>query len=304
MSDFIKAMERALNYIEENICEKIDYNEVAKRAYSSSYHFQRVFSTTYGITLGEYIRRRRLTLAGSELLNSKTKVIEVAVKYGYETPESFSRAFYKFHKILPSKVRNGELLKSFSKLTPGDIFNGGKIMDYKIEQKDEKVFVGFKTRFKGVPYGKERMRQEKSFLTTTRAKQWMLIGASCDHTTDYMIISNVTDDGYDFSVAYDLDEWTRDNLFNPEVTGIDFMDKMGFEIIVVPKHTYAIFCTQKQRCPIADYEDIRKSIIDEWLLTNEYAFANAPEVVAMHWRPKGEWAKERYVEIRIPIENK
>ena len=72
MSDFIKAMERALNYIEENICEKIDYNEVAKRAYSSSYHFQRVFSTTYGITLGEYIRRRRLTLAGSELLNRKT----------------------------------------------------------------------------------------------------------------------------------------------------------------------------------------------------------------------------------------
>lgn len=302
--DWIQGIQKAIDYIEENITEKIDYEEVAKRAYSSSFHFQRVFGIMCGFTLGEYIRRRRLTLAGNELLRKNMKVIDIAFKYGYETPESFSRAFYKFHGIMPSQVKNGYSLKSFSRLSVRLDLIGGIEMNYKIQEIPEKILVGYKKRFTGVPYGEERVKQEEEFITTTRAKQWLLIGASCDYSTDYMVITNIDDDGYDFYIAYELDEWTRKELFNPNVTGVEFMDKMGFETLIIPKQTYAIFETEKKKRPIADYTDIRKRIVTEWLPTSGYVFANAPEVVAMHWRPKGEWAKERYIEICLPIEKK
>ena len=302
--DWIENLQNAIDYIEENITEKIDYEEVAKHAYSSSFHFQRVFGITCGFTLGEYIRRRRLTLAGNDLLSKKMKVIDVAFKYGYKTPESFSRAFYKFHGIMPSQVKNARSVKSFSRLFVKPDFIGGCEMTYKIEEKSELILVGYKKRFTGVPYGEERIKQEEAFLTSTRAKQWLLIGASCDYSTDYMVITNIDDDGYDFYVAYKLDEWTRKELFNPKITGVDFMDKMGFEVLVIPKQTYVVFETEKKKRPIADYTDIRKKIVTEWLPTTDCIFANAPEVVAMHWRPNGEWAKERYIEICLPIEKK
>lgn len=300
--DWIQGIQKAIDYIEENITEKIDYGEVAKRAYSSSFHFQRVFGIMCGFTLGEYIRRRRLTLAGNDLLIKNLKAIDVAFKYGYETPESFSRAFQKFHGIKPSQVKNGCSLKSFSRLSVNIDLIGGTEMNYKIEEKPEMILVGYKKRFSGVPYGEERVKQEETFITTTRAKQWLLIGASCDYSTDYMVITNIDDDGYDFYVAYELDKWTRKELFNPTVTGVDFMDKMGFETLVIPKQTYVIFKTEKKKRPIADYTDIRKKIVTEWLPTSGYVFANSPEVVAMHWRPNGEWEKERFIEICMPIE--
>lgn len=120
------------------------------------------------------------------------------------------------------------------------------MINYKIEEKEELVLVGYKKRFTGKPYGEEWATQEKSFMTTTRAKQWLLIGASCDSSIDYMVVTNVGD-GYDFYVAYELDEWTRNVLFNPEITGVDFMDKMGFETVVIPKRTYAVFETDKKK---------------------------------------------------------
>lgn len=135
--DWITGIQRALDYVEEHITEPIDYEEAARRACSSSFHFQRVFSVLCGFTLGEYIRLRRLTLAGSELAGSDEKVIDVALKYGYDTPESFSRAFTRFHGITPSQARNnGAVLKSFSRLSVKLILSGGNIMDYRIETKE------------------------------------------------------------------------------------------------------------------------------------------------------------------------
>lgn len=302
--DWLQEIQKAIDYVEENITEKIDCEGVLKRAYLSSFHFQRVFAITCGVTLGEYIRKRKLSLAGNDLLYNKMKVIDVAFKYGYETPESFSRAFLKFHGIMPSQVKNGFPLKSFSRLSVKPNFIGGTEMNYKIEEKPEIILVGYKKRFKGVPYGEERVKQEEEFLTTTRAKQWLLLGASCNYSTDYMIITNVDDEGYDFYVAYELDEWTRKELFNPNVTGVNFMDKMGFETLVIKKQTYVIFETEKKKRPIPDYNNMRNKIVTEWLPSTDYVFANKPEVVAMHWRPNGDWSKERYIEIRLPIEKR
>lgn len=103
--DWIQGIQNAINYIEEHITEDIDYDTLAKIACSSRYHFQRVFGIMCGITVGEYIRRRRLTLAGNDLLTSDTKATDIAFKYGYDTLESFSRAFVRFHGVKPSQVK-------------------------------------------------------------------------------------------------------------------------------------------------------------------------------------------------------
>ena len=88
--DWITGIQNAINYIEDHITEELDYERIAKESFSSSFHFQRVFSILCGYTLGEYIRNRRLTLAGAELANTREKVIDVAYKYGYDNPESFA----------------------------------------------------------------------------------------------------------------------------------------------------------------------------------------------------------------------
>lgn len=133
--NWIKGLQRAINYIETNILENLDYEDISKYAYSSSFYFQRTFSLLTGITVGEYIRNRRLTLAGIELSMSKSKIIDIASKYGYDTPESFSRAFTRFHGITPSVAReSGANLKSFSPLSIKVILEGGDTMDYRIEK--------------------------------------------------------------------------------------------------------------------------------------------------------------------------
>ena len=90
--DWITGIQRAVDYAEENMTGEIDYEEAARRALSSSFHFQRVFGILFGYSFGDYIRMRRLSLAGQELFLTRSRVIDTALKYGYDTPESFSRA--------------------------------------------------------------------------------------------------------------------------------------------------------------------------------------------------------------------
>lgn len=116
--DWITGIQNAINYIENHLTEEIDYDKAAAEAACSSFYFQRIFSILCDISLSEYIRNRRLTLAGNELNASNAKVIDIALKYGYESPESFARAFSKFHGITPSEAKkNGSKLKSFSRLS-------------------------------------------------------------------------------------------------------------------------------------------------------------------------------------------
>ena len=96
--------------------------------------FYVLFSIMCGFTLGDYVRMRRLSLAADELIHSDDKVIDIALKYGYETPESFTRAFSRFHGITPTEARNGGTVKSFSKLSVKLILTGGNEMDYRIEK--------------------------------------------------------------------------------------------------------------------------------------------------------------------------
>ena len=161
--DWIIGLQKAIDYIENNLTDTIDYEKVAAQSYSSSYHFQRVFSILCGFTIGEYIRNRRLSLAGTELATSDAKVIDVALKYGYESPDSFAKAFQKFHGILPSQARNdGSKLKTFSRLVLKFSLEGGTIMNYRIETKPQITLLGYKRHFEGMPYDELRYKQEEN----------------------------------------------------------------------------------------------------------------------------------------------
>jgi AraC family transcriptional regulator len=152
--DLLKSMNEALNYIEENLTGDIDYREVARLARCSEYHFKRMFSFLAGVTLSEYIRRRRLTRAAFELNDSDARVIDVAVKYGYGSPDSFTRAFHSLHGLTPSEARNnGKPLKAYPKMAFQLSVKGGSEMNYRIIEKESFRIVGIMKRvpiiFKG-----------------------------------------------------------------------------------------------------------------------------------------------------------
>ncbi len=298
--DWITGMQNAIDYIEENLTEEIDYEKVAAESFSSSYHFQRVFSILCGYTLGEYIRMRRLSLAGAELATGKEKVIDVALKYGYDSPDSFAKAFQKFHGITPSQARaDGTMLKSFSRLLIKISLEGGSTMNYRIEEKDEMILTGYKRHFSGVPG--EREEQEKDMYVNTRVFQYILQGLSGNVEKDYNVITNINDDGYDFYIAKPLTEYLRNNLDKTCVLGEEYAKH--FENIVIPKCTYAIFETERCEYPTLVFLELRRKIASEWLPASGYQLANAPELVVTHWY-KGTKRDQRYRELWIPIEKK
>lgn len=136
--DGIQSIQKAVEYMEEHLLEKISYEDVAKQLYMSNYHFHRLFSMITGITANEYMRNRKLSMAGQELVMSNKKVIDIAYKYGYESPESFAKAFTRFHGVTPSMARHpGTKLQSFNRLVIKITVEGGIFMDYKIVEKKE-----------------------------------------------------------------------------------------------------------------------------------------------------------------------
>lgn len=145
--DSLKNMNDAMKYIEENLTNEIDFKVVARLAHCSEYHFKRMFSFLAGITLSEYIRRRRLSLAAFELINSNIKIIDVAIKYGYNSPDSFTRAFQNIHGVTPSEARNnGQQLKVYPLMSFQLSIRGGNEMNYRIEQKEAFNIVGIMKR--------------------------------------------------------------------------------------------------------------------------------------------------------------
>lgn len=130
-------MNNAMNYIEDHLEGKIDYEKLAQAACSSIYHFQRIFSYMADVSLSEYIRRRKMSQAAFDLQNSRIKIVDLAAKYGYDSPESFTRAFQNLHGIPPTEARkSGANLKAYPRLTFQIIIKGVEKMNYKIVEKD------------------------------------------------------------------------------------------------------------------------------------------------------------------------
>jgi len=298
--DWITGLGRAIDYIEEHITEEIDYNEVAKQAYSSSYHFQRVFSILCGYTLGEYIRSRRLTLAGDELSGTSDKVINIALKYGYDSPDGFTRAFTRFHGISPSLAREtGAVLKSFSRLQLKLYLEGGNTMNYRIEEKEARIYTGYARHFNGVPGN--RGKQEEDFFIHTRSNQYLLQGMADDSSAIYNIITNIDDEGYDFYIAALLPDYMREHIEDDGVLGKE--DAKRFEMIEIPRTTYAVFETERVKFPTKQHIELRRRIVTEWLPSSGYVLAEGAEITLTHWYKKPHHDK-RYIEIWLPVMKK
>ena len=299
--DWITGIQEAINYIEDNITEELDYGEIAKRSFSSPYHFQRVFSILCGYTVGEYIRLRRLTLAGADLAQGKEKVIDVAMKYGYESPDSFAKAFTRFHGITPSDARLPKAqLQSFARLSIHISLKGGTTMNYRIEEKPAFVLTGYKRRFTGAPG--QRDEQEADFYTSTRVNQYILGGLSAVPYVHFNVIQNVDDSGYDFYIAAELPDPIRDRLQEPAVLGPEFAHR--FEQIPIPAQTYAIFETEKCTYPSPGHNALRRQIAEEWLPSSGYELADAPEIVMNFWYRDPEHRNQRQIKLWIPVKRK
>lgn len=150
MNNWAEGIQRAIDYIEGHITEEMDIADIARQAYASAFHFQRVFGVLCGMTVGEYIRCRRLSLAAQELSRSDIKVIDVALKYGYDSPDSFARAFQRFHGVAPSQARHaGVSLRAFAPVRIKLTLEGGTMLEYRIEEKQEFTVMGITRRFSG-----------------------------------------------------------------------------------------------------------------------------------------------------------
>lgn len=144
----IQLIQQAICYMEEHIYENINYVDVAKSVHMSNYNFHRTFSFIAGMTANEYIRNRRLTLAAQELQTTDISVIDVAYKYGYESPESFSKAFSRFHGSTPRQAKQkGTELHLFNPLVIKITLEGGSIMDYRMEHKEHQQFLALVRTF-------------------------------------------------------------------------------------------------------------------------------------------------------------
>ena len=132
---WIEELQNAIKYIEKNInnSDALSFKLIANQAYCSESHFKKIFSILTGVSISDYIRNRRLSFAGEELILSNIKIIDLALKYGYETPESFTKAFTRFHGHTPSFVRQNRVgLKTFNPICIEISIEGGSLLDYEI----------------------------------------------------------------------------------------------------------------------------------------------------------------------------
>lgn len=144
--EWLKNLSSAIEYMEENLDKEISYEEAARIACCSTFYFQRIFSYVAGISLSDYIRRRKMTQAAFELQRTDQKVLDVALKYGYTSPTSFNRAFQNVHGITPAAAKHtGCILNAYPAVRFSVAVTGGDAMPYHIEQKEEMRIVGIRT---------------------------------------------------------------------------------------------------------------------------------------------------------------
>ncbi|MBQ7981851.1 MAG: AraC family transcriptional regulator [Oscillospiraceae bacterium] len=288
--DWLTGIQNAINYIEEHLTEEIDYEVLAKEAACSNFYFQRIFGILCGISLGDYIRNRRLTLAGDELSSSDDKVIDVALKYGYESPESFTRAFSRFHGVTPSDAKkDGSKLKSFSRILVKITLSGGSVMNYKIIEKEafdiiEKVethSVDDSVNAKSIPEFWSRSHQDGTVKT--------LMNITTDRTFIFGICyGNLTENAktFDYSIAA---TYANDAVV-PE----------GFRRNTIPARTWAVFeC--KGAMPNA-IQDLWHKIVTEFFPTSSYKPTYEMDIEA--YSEGNMDAPDYYSEIWIPVVKK
>ena len=263
--NWIAGIQRAIDYVEDNLTDDIDFQEVAKIAYSSAFHFQKVFACICGYTLGEYIRLRRLSQSAKDLAEGQ-KVLDVALKYGYDTSESFSRAFTRFHCVTPMQAKNCAATKFFSRLNVTLSMQGGNTMDYRIEKLDSFQVVCKRQRFVA----------EKELTFNKIPKFWQQ--CSEDGTLDSLISSIPSSPRLKGLLGVSFTSQFEGNQF-PYGIGVEYDGREvdeGFEIIEIPAQTYAVFPV-KGKLPDSFVKTYKK-ICTEFFPQSGYEYAKSIEM--------------------------
>jgi len=288
--DWIRKMNDAMAYIEGHFEDDIDFAVAARIAGCSVYHFQRFFPFIAEVSLSEYIRRRRLTLAAFELQNSGAKVIDVALKYGYESPEAFARAFKNMHGVAPSAAKEkGSQLKAYPRITFHIAVKGDAEMNYRIEQREAFEMFGVSTEISTVD--NQNFLSVPQFWETCRADGTMeriRKAANLDETTPlHAAMYNCADFFHTYLLGY----------FTPEA-GVP----SDFTGLHIPAATWAVFPTEELSMAEAARQVavMWKRIFTEWFATSGYELANAPELELHHNKGNGKYVTE----ILIPIMKK
>ena len=281
--DWIDKMNSALDYIEENLDKEIDYEVIARKACCSSYNFQRMFSFIADVSLGEYIRRRRLTKAALELQKEESRVLDVALKYGYDSPVSFARAFTNLHGVTPSEgKKEGANLKSYPRISFKVTIKGVEEMNYRIEKEKGFKLVG---KIKGVT-----TKDGQNFIEIPKFWNELCENGTCDKLMDlcddsnksmYGVCYNFGKDEFDYMVAVESNKELNEK----------------YEVLDVPELTWVKFeC--RGRMPEAQ-QSVWKRIFTEWFPTSGYEHDEGPEI---EWYSDGDMNSDNYLsEIWIPI---
>jgi AraC family transcriptional regulator len=286
----LKQLNLAMNYIEANLEEEIDFQKAAQIACCSEYHFRRMFSFLSGMPLGEYIRRRRLAQAAMELSDSDRKIIDIALKYGYDSPDSFSRAFQTLHGVTPKEARKkGAVLKAVPPMTFQLTIQGGNEMDYRIIEKGSFYIVGL---------GK-RVSLQYNGVNPEIAAMWASLVEDdikelkqlCDEEPAGFISATL-------NFAEGREEGTEIDHYIGVASGKPHSGK--WQALPVPAATWAVF-TSVGKFP-ETLQNIWARIYSEWFAMSDYELCEGPEIL---WNENKDTESPNFhSEIWIPVRKK
>ena len=284
--EWTDAIQSAISFIEQHITDDITAEDVANHVHISSFYFQKGFSMLCGYSVTEYIRNRRLALAGGALAATDMKIIDIAMKYGYDSPDSFTKAFTRFHGVSPAMVRKNDVtIKTFAPLKLEILLKGGYLMNYKIIDKESFTVLGASKKF-----DYENCKQEiPMFWQEHYAKgHGKYVGGMFGINID----EQMGNDSFEYLIA---------DLYNPNTEIPE-----GFVTRTIPAFTWAVFSCDGP-LPTA-LQDVNTKIFSEWLpALKEYEFA-AGYCVEMYDAadkyPRGVQDENYHSEIWIPIRKK
>ena len=273
MRGWIEGFQESIDFMERNLTDELDIEEIAGKAALSPFYYQRIFGALCGMTVGEYIRARRMTLAAQELNRKDVKVIDVAVKYGYDSPDSFTKTFQKFHGITPSQAREpGAQLRSFAPLHIKITMEGGSMLEYSIVEKAPFTIIGVKR-----PFNSETSYQEIPKFWD----EWMAQGEKRPIMGTFGVCIDMK--------GKDFDYWIADLYFPWEEI------PEGCETRVIPGSTWAQF-----PCTIATLQDTNTKIWSEWLPALQgYTLAGEYDIEV--YLPAEDGSKDMSVYIWVPL---
>lgn len=258
--EWIDRLNEAMDDIEKHLTDKVDYDRLSRIACCSSYHFQRMFAYMAGITLSEYIRRRKMSLAAVDLQSGEEKIIDIAQKYGYQSPTAFNRAFRSVHGIAPSAVKKeGVCVKSYPPIVFQIMVKGAQVMDYRIETKEAFRIIGV-----SAPLEKEI---EKNFMVVPNLWQEASQNGTVEKLAQMMDHEPMGLLG--ISVCNDKEPW---RYF---IAVASSKEEPAFEDYVIPAATWAVFPGEGTNQSV---QELERRIVTEWLPTSGYEYAEAPDI--------------------------